>query len=714
MRKRVVHGWMYVLTAFLVTVFMTTAVSAEEQAQNMDEIRVTAKKVKEPSTLEPEKNVINLDSFETIGVPQNVGQIVKDSVIIDDRGYSRLQPDDDTMFMRGFSSKRFVTSIDGSTIRKTGGRRGSHIVDYALLPPFLIDSVEVLPGPHSALYPAKSIGGVVNFQTRAPARHPSLRPDVTLSSSYETYDTQNHNISLQGSAGDFTYDLGYQKYRTDGYLRHNEADFDTVFGRLGYILPNDGWLTLTASYADIDRERPIINDPDDPESNYDSDYPEVHAEGRSFYDWQDPTWDKVAPNYRMDMELPTSFGTWRANAFYGEESRDRYTTDEGHWVTEWRQQGGKVSNEFTLAQGHELTAGMDVVQCYDGYRDEGGPENKRIENLAGFAQYKWSILPSLTLSAGLRYEDISFWADNTDGDGGYDITGQYDGQDDIKRSWDELLPKSFLTYKLDGLADFLRDTSISAGVSKIWRAPDYHGDYCPQGKPTGAWLDPEHGVGYDLVLNRRLLKDIQLKLNYSYYEIEDFMAGNADPEYGSRKKGGTVPEWVPAGQEYKDYHVNLEEITRQGIEVQLSGHLTDKLHCMLGYSWQEFDYDGDKYKASANEEIAERPEHMFKAKLTYHILDTTSVTLNYEYQDDQVAETWTETSPDVYEVNRTKIDAYDLVGLSLKHTLFENWHGLRKGSVQLFAHNLLDEDYQATNTFPGTDLTVGTGITLNF
>jgi iron complex outermembrane receptor protein len=416
----------------------------------------------------------------------------------------------------------------------------------------------------------------------------------------------------------------------------------------------------------------------------------------------------------MDLELPTSFGIWRANTYYGKEFRDRYTTDEGHWVTEWKQQGGKISNKFNLFRNHILTTGMEFAQCYDGDKENGGPDDKRIENLAGFAQYQWHILPSLTLSTGLRYEDISIWVDNTDGDGGYYITGMYEGQNDIKRSWNEFLPKSFLTYHLDSLADFLRDTSVSAGVSKIWRAPDYHGDYNPQGKPTGAWLDPEHGVGYDLVLNRRLLKDIHFKFNYSYYEIENFIAGNANPQYGSQKGGGTVPSWVPSGQEYKDYYINLNEITRQGIEVQLNGHLTDKLYFMLGYCWQEFDYNGDKYKDSASEEIAERPKHILKAKLTYHLLDTTSVTLHYEYQDDQVAETWEEISSDVYEVNRSQIDAYDLVGLSIKHMLFKNWHGFQKGTLELYAHNLLDEDYQSTTTFPGTDLTIGSAIRLEF
>src|SRR6056297_301181 len=721
MRERIGQGVKIVLSAvFLWAVILLNPAAAEEEVHDVGQIAVTGERENRQVTVEPQKSTIRLDDYQSVGSPQNVGDIVKDMVIIDYRGETDLVPDDDTLYMRGFSSKRFVTALDGSTLRKTGGRRSSHVVDYALLPPFLIESVEILPGPHSALYPSRSIGGVVNFISKTPERHASLKPDARISLSYGTYDTNNHSASLQGSLGDFTYDVGYQKYMTNGYLRHNEADFDTIFGRIGYLLPNNGYIALTASYANLDRERPVINDPDDPESNYDNSYPKVEAEGRSFYKWQDPTWDKHSPNFRLNLMLPSAFGTWRANAYYGEEDRDNakwdWVNSKDHdqgiyydsWITEWQQQGGKVSNEFQLAEGHVTTMGMEIEQCYDGYDDEGGPDNKRIENMAGFAQHEWTVIPRLTLTTGLRYEDDTIWVGNSTDDELY-ITGE---DEYITRDWSQWVPKSFLTYKLDGLAENLRDTSISAGVSRIWRAPDYHGDYNPQGKPAGAWLDPEHGIAYDLVFNRRLFGDIQMKLNYAYYEIKDYIADNNNPEYGDRR--GVIPDDVPPGMEYMDYQINLEEVTREGIEFQLSGHLSENLYFLLGYAWQDFEYEGDKYEASAKEEIDERPENLVFAKLTYQLSEATSVTVDFEYQDDQVTETVEEISEDVYEVYRTEIDAYNLVGLSIKHTLFEQWRGIRKGVVRLYANNLLDEHYRSTSTFPGTDLTVGTAVSFEF
>ncbi|MFO7752059.1 MAG: TonB-dependent receptor, partial [Desulfobacteraceae bacterium] len=472
-----------VLTAALPVSGMCDDSAYPEEVHDMGRIDFTAKGGKvtpEPVSVDPQKSTIHLDDYKSATIPQNAGDLVKELVIMDHRGATDLVPDDDTLYMRGFSSKRFTTALDGSAIRKTGGRRSSHIVDYALIPPFMIDSIEVLPGPHSALYPGKSIGGTVNFRTKDPKRHDTRKPDAAVSTSYGTYGTQNHSLSLAGSAGDFVYDLGYQNYATDGYLRNNEADINTFYSRLSYLLENKGHVSFTASYTDADRQIPVNNDPDDPESGFDNDYPFV-SEASRFYDWQNPTWDKIATSYRLNLELPTSAGTWNASAFYGKENRDysmmESETEDGSWETKWHQQGGKITNEFSLAKDHVTIVGAAVEQLFDGYGDVPGwddsewahDDKKRIETLAGFAEHEWSILPDLTLTAGLRYEDDTIWVSNhSSSSGTIYITGQGMW---IERNYSEWIPKSFITYDLDDHAAWLRDTSVSAGVSKIWRAP---------------------------------------------------------------------------------------------------------------------------------------------------------------------------------------------------------------------------------------------------
>lgn len=686
-------------------VFLCRA-NAEEDVKEMETMVVRGKKKKTPIVSEPGKTTINTQDYHGADIPQNVSDFVKDLPIMDYRGGSELVPDSDTYYLRGFDSNRFVNAMDGVTIRKTGGRRGSNIVDYALLPPFLIESVEVMPGPHSALYPGKSIGGTVNFISKTPRRHEEAKPDLSFLTSYGDYGTQNHSLSASGGAGNAIYDLGYQKYATDGYLRNHEADIDTVFGRLGYLLPNNGYVTFQASYTDADRQRPVVNDPDDPESDYDPDYPVREKQsGRDLYEDQEPTWDKTATYYRLNSKIPTPLGTWSAGAYYGEETRDHFDLDTGSWETHWKQQGAKVSNEFSVAEGHITILGAELAQNYDASDNES--HEKRIETISGFAQHDWQITQRLNMTAGVRYEDVAINVDNSS-NGGTWITGEDQW---IERDWSDWSPKSFLNYELDDHADWLRDTSVSAGVSRIWRAPDYHGDYNPQGRPAGAWLEPEHGVGYDAVLSRRLIKDIQMQLNFFHYRIKDHIAWNRDfAEYGNQKG---VPDSVDGtGNEYKDYVINLDKVIRQGVDMQIDGSLTEDLEFMLGYAYQNFDNQGDE--PAGEEEVSNRPEHRANAGLTWHAREGTRLILDYEYQDDQVAVEAVEVAEDEYEFRETDVDAFHVFDLGVEQRLFDQWRGIKSGMLKVYVKNLFDRDYVNSSGEPALDRTMGAAVSFNY
>ena len=215
---------------------------AQETLRTLDEVVVNAPGGAQGIVLSPTETTIRMDEFTSADVPVTVDEVLKHHTIVDFRAQSDLVPDDDTITLRGFSSNRFVTALDSLTVQKTGGRKSSHIVDFALLPTFLVERIEILPGPHSAVYDAKGIGGVLNMVTKKPKRRDSRKPDISLRSSYGSYNTWKNQATLEGAMEDFTYDLAYQKHATDGYLRHSEADIATIYTRLGYLLPADGFV----------------------------------------------------------------------------------------------------------------------------------------------------------------------------------------------------------------------------------------------------------------------------------------------------------------------------------------------------------------------------------------------------------------------------------------------------------------------------------------
>lgn len=656
----------------------------------------------------PSKTVIEVDNITTIGPPNSVVDVLKTQAIIDFRGQSDLDPGVDSVYMRGYDAKRFVTAIDGLTVQKTGGRKSSNIVDYALLPTFLIDSVEVLPGPHSALYDAKSIGGVLNMMTKTPTRHDTEKPDAGLTTSFGSYNTLSSTAVIQGAVDAFTYDLACRDYSTDGYLRNSETDIQTGYGRLGYLLPSDGFVTVSASWSEIDRLVPV-NNPGQTQTgatDYDADYPIV--EKSSFEPCQQPSWDSESNSYRLSYAQSLPVGRLKFDASYGKETRDRSylewvnTADhsQGTYLTsmetDWWQEGGKLQDEIQWNQDHATTIGFDLARLYDEGVDDSKTE--RIRKKGAFVQHKWGILPSVDVNLGMRYEDVNIWVSNWSNGALHNTAyGKY-----VEREWDQIIPKSFATWKMDTIAPWLRDTSLSAGISKIWRAPDYHGDYNPQGRPAGITLEPEHGIGYDLILDRRLWRDITLKMDYAFYDIEDYIATNSAYAQYSGAGAGAL--------RYSDYKINLEEVHRHGVDIELAGHLTDDLSFYLTYAWQRFFNQGNE--PAGETELQQRAEHRVSAGLRYAIRENTTLMLDYYYQSPETTEVSEEIAPDVWDFHEVNNDAYNMFDIGVQHVFFKQAGWFKNGTLSVYIKNVLDEKYYDSSGYPATDRTFGISFSI--
>ena len=683
----------------------------EEKVLKVGEIQVTAPREKEGIVVAPSTTTINVEEYKMPGTPQNIVDILKDRAIIDFRGQSDLVPGNDNIYMRGFHTKRFVTAINGLTIEKSGGS-GNWDVDYATLSLGQIEKIEIMPGPHSALYPGKSIGGVLNIIAKTPEKYPTLKPDFKVTTSYRSYNTQNHSVNVDGGVGSFIYGLGVENYHTDGYLRHNKTDIDTFSGRLGYILPSDGYISLSASYTDQDREQVVKNDPSEP--GYKSIYPKTPKVSRE--EWQDPTVDKEAYSYRLSWKQPTPIGFWSIGAYYDGQSyeqaywqyKDRQDKTKGIERSlrfrDWDQWGGKIQDEIKFSEKHISTVGFDTVQMY--YEKEKENNSKWVDRKAGYIQHKWTIIPRLNLTAGLRYEDANIWVENWSSTGGYMIKSIE--KKHIKRSWNQVVPKSFLSYELDDLSDMLRETSLSLGVSKIWHAPQSVTDFQQYGYPSGAYLEPEHGVAYDVVFMRRLWRDINLKVNYAFYEIKDYIAHNRTyADYIPSKSNPVTP-----GLEYSDAKINLEKVHRHGVEVELNGHILDNLSFYASYAYQEFKSKGSEPVGKT--ELDDRPKHRVNTGLRYNPFENTLLMLDYKYQSKQVAYSSEEVAEDEWVFYSVPMDSYDLFDFAIEQILFKEYGFIKDGVLKFYVNNLLDEEYESSRGYPMTDRTYGVALSFGF
>ena len=135
--------------------------------------------------------------------------------------------------LRGGNSGQTLVLIDGIRVGDPSGV--SNDFDFATLAPGLIERIEVLRGPQSALYGSDAMGGVVNIITKR-GRGPFQAYAQVEGGSYSTLNT---NLGVHGTSGDWNYAFAGSAAKSAGFSRYGY--------RLGRIentrppLDNDGF-----------------------------------------------------------------------------------------------------------------------------------------------------------------------------------------------------------------------------------------------------------------------------------------------------------------------------------------------------------------------------------------------------------------------------------------------------------------------------------------
>ena len=222
-----------------------------------------------------------------------------------------------------------------------------------------------------------------------------------------------------------------------------------------------------------------------------------------------------------------------------------------------------------------------------------------------------------------------------------------------------------------------------------------------------AQVDPEHGTNLDLILERRIWKNIRLKIDYSYYKIKDYVANNWDfaeyPLY-SGKRPDPEDLYLPPGLEGSDMYINLDEVDRHGLEIEASGNIIDSLSFFVSYAYQDLDYDGDE---PAGKELGDIAKHRLNAGLRWRPFQDTLLMLDYRYQDDQIAHVVTELndgSGDWISYDNP-MDAYHVFDFGIEQNIDLGRLGLKDMVLGAYINNLFDEEYEEYRGYPMTDRT---------
>jgi iron complex outermembrane receptor protein len=362
----------------------------------------------------PEVTVINLDKFKKAGSIHNVQDVLSEALGIDVMESNITPSPSEQVYIRGLDQSRIQIFLDGKPMRLMG-KRGYYKIDWTTMPLDNVESIEIIRGSHSLLYPF-SMGGAINIITKKGKLTDEPKPDVTAASEFGTHGAESYSAGIQGGLlNALGYSLAAADRKADGFLRNNFYDTQSFNSRLSFFLPTGG--TLTAGWDHVDNQTgyAVINDPDDPASDYDPDYPVVRAgevdtfthdyEGRA-YPGGDSYWEKQTNEYSLLFEQPLGPGELQTQIYQHQSERDRlYYSARGEQNeqldSEELNTGGYIKYlDCEITPNHTLSFGGE-------YRAQGDDANEDFyEIFSGYFQDVWTIAQPLTLTWGTRYYEF--------------------------------------------------------------------------------------------------------------------------------------------------------------------------------------------------------------------------------------------------------------------------------------------------------------------
>jgi vitamin B12 transporter len=238
--------------ASLLTALSVTAFSGWAQDSGSDTMVVTANRFQQPlnTVLAPVTVVTRdqIDHWQSTSLTDVMRRLP--GVDIAQSGGMGQQS---SLFIRGTNSSHVLVLVDGVRLNQAGVSGSS---DLSQFPISLVQRVEYIRGPRSAVYGSDAIGGVVNIITTREKDGTTLNAGVG-SNGYQDYNAStqqklgdNTRVTL---SGDYTYTKGFDVVadgNTGGYPQTDRDGFmsKTLYGALEHSFSDD-WSAFMRGYG---------------------------------------------------------------------------------------------------------------------------------------------------------------------------------------------------------------------------------------------------------------------------------------------------------------------------------------------------------------------------------------------------------------------------------------------------------------------------------
>ena len=455
-----------------------------------------------------------------------------------------------------------------------------------------IQRVEVIKGPSSALYPNNTFGGIVNVVTQDIAED----TQGSVSAEFGNFNRQRLGLDLSSTVGDFAYAFNANTRELDGLRDGQRNDRDAASLKLVYQLSDRTKLTSRLEYFAEDTEArgdlTLEQLQDDP----------TQAGTLSSAEDLEQTSVSLALRHQLENGEFNAVILNRVKDTIG-LSRFRGPQDENDDAINF-----KLSYQHDFSVG-SLTVGFDRYSG-DTSTDQFGNDdtelagdffnfNNETEIDAYFAQYHTNLSDKLTLTAGLRLEDISLTSDT---DGG------------LEADFDDLAPKIGINYQLSD------SVQLWAAVSDGFYVPDLDDLFDSEnGNPN---LDPEESQNIEFGI-RGVWGNWAYDSSFYHNEIENYLV---------------TQELIDANGDEFELTTNSGQVTVKGVESVIEYAPRD-VNWRVGLTHTYADNRYDSFVQStpgasddfSGNQLRRSPEHHANVRFAWQPIDSFTTELEGDF-----------------------------------------------------------------------------------
>ena len=593
------------------------------------------------------------------------------------------------------SSNYYSYLEDGIPIRPMGIFNHNALLE---INQFAISSIEVVKGPSSSIYGPEAVGGAVNFITQRPTAIPTAKLGVQ----FDQFGYKRLQFGAGDRLGKFGfYIAGLTSKQTDSWLANSDYNKTSINTRLEYQFTPTLNLSSTLVYSDYDSQTGGSTD-------------SLAFYSRAYTSTSDFTYRKskaLRANLRLEKEWNKNSNSF-ITAFYRNNVGDQNPSYYIRWSASnnpTTASGQINSNNFTsygfVAQHNQkfsflnskLLAGAMYdysPNTYDAHqidlnaelRPDGKSVKKytikadrpdivlanydaKINNAAVYTQYEIKPIENLNISAGLRYDLMSFsyqnFLDASKGD----------------KSYQKLTPKIGATYDLGhdkGLYVNFSTGFAPPGLTSVFTKNNTTNSFYYNLK-AARFTNYEVG-GWVCFFENKLCADVALYVMKGRNELLNIR--QADNSYQYQSAGETL---------------------HRGIELGFTAKPSTQLSLRFGgtlalHRFEDFEIStkpNDSLKNLAGYEMPSAPRYSWNTELSYYPVWFKNFRISVEWQH----------LGSYYQnqINTVKYEGYELLNFNT---------GYRFKSIELFAKvvNITDELY-AVNATRGNGATDRTTYT---